>query len=537
MSIDLQDGIREYVIWVESTQEPVTLEEVLGRSDDTIPLARPASRRRSSRGPWPALVAAAVVLIIFGVFIGVFPSDEPVPPADSSPAPEETGQTYYTTNAVPEGFHLQSIDNQGGSRLVYVRDFQDTWLPNDGAFAIENPYGVALGGLPETPEEHLDLILEWVPGSKSVTVGGRPGAMFVTELHQGGLDAPLIWILGFDDDGGVFEISAVGMTPEEVLGVANGVRRTDVGEFVELGSLIDWDVRTSEIILDDFEFEPPEEVVGLAVRLDVAIGLDLLRSSLAHASLGAFTLVTSDSGEVFEDGEPIQAMTADMFLEIEEGTEAEVLAARPESELSPALHDAWTERYVEAVRHGQVLSEDPYVIQAGSGTAPLFDVSTLGEELPLVPVTTFDVVPKDTLSELLGGEPAAASEDRPVIVLGSVTQPGTESPTVYLMVSFTPTGVTCVSSGTDSSMGSTCGFEPLTRSGFGLESNMGTYSELTYSVRLDTSVVQFVTEGDETWWQRPVGGFGVVAFGGIVGRPSMIIAYDADGNEIGRWPA
>jgi len=64
-----------------------------------------------------------------------------------------------------------------------------------------------------------------------------------------------------------------------------------------------------------------------------------------------------------------------------------------------------------------------------------------------------------------------------------------------------------------------------------------TYSELTYSVPLDTSVVQFVAEGDETWWQRPVGGFGVVAFGGIVGRPSMIIAYDADGNEIGRWPA
>ena len=43
---------------------------------------------------------------------------------------------------------------------------------------------------------------------------------------------------------------------------------------------------------------------------------------------------------------------------------------------------------------------------------------------------------------------------------------------------------------------------------------------------LETSVVQFVTEGDETWWQRPAGGFGVIVFGDIVGRPSTIIAYD-----------
>ena len=540
MSVDLQSRIREYASWVERRQEPVTLEEIMRRPDDTIPLARPSELSgRTLRGPWPALVAAAVVLVIFGVFMWVFPSDQPVPPADSMPPPwEQTGQGYYTTNSVPDGFGLQSMGAHG--RLVYVRDFQGAWLPTDGGFAIENPYGGALGGLPESSAEHLDLIIESVPGSMAVTVGGRPGAMFVTELRQGGLNAPLIWVLGFDDEGGVFEVSAVGMTPEEVLGVASGVHRVDVGEFLELGSQIDWDVRSSEVIVDDFRFEPPQEVVELAVSLDVAIGLDLLWSRLAHAGQGGATVVTSDSGEAVEDGEPIRAMTAEMLLEIEDGTEAEVLAARPESELSPELHDAWIDRYVEALRGGGVLSDDPYVIRAGEVAAPRFDVDLLGREVALAPVDSRDELPEmEELSS--GGQLVAATEDRPVVVLGSVDRSEMDQPPVSLMVWFTRTDEVCVGEFYGDGVASGCGFLPLVHFGVTGESSVQgddgfVYGEVTYSVPLETAVVQALT-GSETFWQRPIGGYGLFPYGGSVPKAATIIAYDADGNEIGRWPA
>jgi hypothetical protein len=190
-------------------------------------------------------------------------------------------------------------------------------------------------------------------------------------------------------------VSAVGMTVEEVLGVADGVRRITVGEYVEVGSQIDWDVWTSEVIVDGFRFEPPSEVVELSEELEVAIGLDPLWSRLAHAGQDDTTVVTTDSGQIVESGgEPIQAMTADMFLVIEEGTEGDVLAARPDSVLSPTLHEEWIDRYVEAVRGGEVLSEDPYVMQAVEGPEPMFDPNTLGEELSLETPGSIDVLPE-----------------------------------------------------------------------------------------------------------------------------------------------
>jgi hypothetical protein len=332
-------------------------------------------------------------------------------------------------------------------------------------------------------------------------------------------------------------VSAVGMTVEEVLGVADGVRRITVGEYVEVGSQIDWDVWTSEVIVDGFRFEPPSEVVELSEELEVAIGLDPLWSRLAHAGQDDTTVVTTDSGQIVESGgEPIQAMTADMFLVIEEGTEGDVLAARPDSVLSPTLHEEWIDRYVEAVRGGEVLSEDPYVMQAVEGPEPMFDPNTLGEELSLETPGSIDVLPEAFFADELMGAPPAATELLPILVIGTVVQPNSDTPPVTGLVWFTDLGMRCVSVGVAESMGSGCGNQPQTKFGVGGESNMGRNNHIDFEVPLGTSVVQIVTPS-QNYWQRPVAGHGLVVFGATVRRPITIIAYDADRNEIGRWPA
>jgi hypothetical protein len=47
-------------------------------------------------------------------------------------------------------------------------------------------------------------------------------------------------------------------------------------------------------------------------------------------------------------------------------------------------------------------------------------------------------------------------------------------------------------------------------------------------------VVQIVTPS-QSYWQRPLGGYGVVPFGDTVDRPTSIVAYDAEHNELGSW--
>jgi hypothetical protein len=91
-------------------------------------------------------------------------------------------------------------------------------------------------------------------------------------------------------------------------------------------------------------------------------------------------------------------------------------------------------------------------------------------------------------------------------------------------------------------MGTGCGFTPpLAQLGVTGESSLVgddgfANGEITYNVPLETSVVQAIA-GSETFWQRPIGGSGLFFYGGSIPKASTIIAYDAEGNEIGRWPA
>ena len=537
MSVELQSRIREYATWVESGQEPITLEEIMRRFDDTIPLARPiASTGRALRGPWPALVAAAVVVLIFGVFMWVFPTDEPVPPADSVLPPWEQETVYYTTSAVPDGYALQDVRTIGGSGVWYLAEFDDEWLPTDGGFAIHGIDGRPVG-VPADPNGYLNATMDAVPGSMEVEVDGRRGIIFETVLEQGEVIAPLTWILSIDDEGGVFEVATVGMSRAASLAVADGVNRRPADDFLALGLGLSWDVSIGTGH-NDFVYSPPQRITDLADEVEVALGVDLLYSRLAHAGQEGAVITTQDGEIVDTFGQAIQSSSANHYLHVGQRGIEPVLRAYPNAELSPAQRDENIDRYLESIG-GDVLSEDPYVVQAEPGPEPRFDTSQLGEELALVPASSAEVV-----SELLDGRPldggVLATESRPVIVIGTVQVPESDRSVTSLQW-FTEAGVPCEGSADGAGFGSACGSVPLSRLGVTgggyIEDDEGNREgEITYNVPLETSVVQALA-GSSSYWQRPIGGYGVFVYGGSVEGPTTIIAYDAEGNEIDRWPA
>jgi len=544
MSTDLQTQIRRLAHHVETSQNPVTVEEVRllveGR-DDTEPLVGPAPRVRGldlPRSPWPALIAAVVVILLFGALAFLLPSEEPPPPSDTLPSPFQSEQSFYTTSAVPDGFVLQDVWTIGDSRALFLREFEDTWVPSDGGFAIHGISGRPFG-LPEDPNGYLDETLEAVPGSTEVEVDGHRAILFEIQFSQDGLTAPLIWVLGLDDQGGAYEVTAIGMSREEVLAVAAGVQPISAEAFLDLGSQILWDVRI-DVQHDGFAYSPPSRVTDLADEVDVALGVDVLMSRLAHAGQEG-TVITTDDGEIVETfGLAIRSTSADLYLEVPDGGEDALLSAYPgRAELSPQRRDLRVDRYIERVQVGSVLTEDPYVIQAAPGTEPRFDTGELGDELPLVPATSIDVLP-DFMFSGSPADRAAATRARPVIIMGMAHQPDSDWPPVTVLVWFTETGVTCEGTASNDGLGSGCGFEILSRFGLGggstTETDEGVIlsGDVSYTVPLETSVVQIVTS-TRTYWQRPLGGYGVVPFGDTVDRPTSITAYDAEGNELGSW--
>lgn len=542
MSTDLQAQIRELAQRVESSHEPVTVDEVRslveGR-EGTRPFVvahSPMRRMVKAHGPWAAVVAAIVVILLFGALAWILPLDQPVPPADSLPHPLGAEQGYYTTSAVPDGFVLQDSWIRGESYVLYLREFDERWLPNDGGFAINGIHGRP-AFLSEEPGEYLSQTRTAVPGSVEVEVAGRPGVLFETEFSQDGLTAPLVWLLAIDDQGGMFEIAAVGMSRDEVLAVANGIHRVAVEEFIELGLHITWDVRI-DAAMAGFAYTPPSRVTDLAADVHVALGVDLLVSRLAGAG-GENTVVTTEDGEIVETfGETIRASSVDLYVDVAENEQDELLRRYPGSaELSPEQREKRVDEYIAQIRGGEILSEDPYVVQAARRPEPLFDTGSLGDELPLAPATSSDI-PFDLMFAGIGGDVPAATEDRPVIILGRVGQPNSDRPQVIILVWFTESGVTCVGTTTGDGLGSGCGFEIQSQFGNAGESTEesidGVFGEVTYVVPMETSVVQIVTPS-QTYWQRPVGGYALVPFGDTVDRPTEVIGFDALGNEVGRW--
>lgn len=553
MSTDLKTQIREYAALVEDGQEPVTVEEVrlrLDRRDETEPvvgLRPPVESRLPVRRPWPAVVAAAVVLIIFGVFVFVFPGDDP-PPADTLPDPVERELGYYVPADVPDGFVLQDVEvNQfiGGSSLIYLRDVGgDTfWRPDDGGFRIAGPFGSPLG-LPEDPDGYLSEIVAANPGSSEVEVSGRPGVIDESEYVDGPVATTMVSLVVVDDQGGVFEIVALGMSREEVLSIGDGVGRVSVGEYVDLGFELDWDLMVSDTH-EGYDYGVPQQVEDLATNMDVVLGMDVFRRSrFARSGSESTTVVTTEDGSVVQSEEgPQRSRSVNLYLEAGDlgarsvASELEDRFAGPT--FSSQVIESLTDEYIQEIRRGAVVSEDPYVIQAPSGPEPRFDPSELGEELPLAPAGSLDVVPETLFRGRFANVPVA-TEDRPIIVVGTVQQPGSDVEPVTILLWFTEAPGMSNGLATGEGIGSGGGSYPLDRYGIGLrhtsqtEGSSDAFGELSYSVPLETSVVQIVT-GSSSYWQRPAGGYGAVSWGDTIDEPTTIIAFDADGDRIGEW--
>ena len=538
MSTALHDQIRHFAARVEASQEAVTVEEARSMADraDTEPWVEPAHPRvRARRGfrPWPALVAALVVLVLFGAVALMMPGAETAPPADSPPSPEGDVR-WYATSAIPEGFVVQDV-RMLQSSVIYMTHPEGTWTPGDGAFMIDSA-SVDPMSMPEDLDVFLDAVVSAVPGSSRVDVGGDAGVIFESEIAFDGDSVPLVSILSTDGRGDYFEVSAVGMGRDEVLAVAAGVEPISLEEQLDMALDVDWDIQFTEISQAS-TYEVPALIDELSTGYRLAHGLDVLYSRLANATNGE-TVITSDSGELVDlEGEPIGPSMMNVFIEAPaDGVEA-ILLEYPHSELSLEQHEARVDWYIDRVA-GQTLSEDPHVIQAMVGPEPSFDVEGLGEELPLVPADDPEVVPDDLDGMGAGGDVVLATTDRPVILLGSAAEPGAERSEVLLLIWFTNEGVTCTGASDATGMGVFCGFEILSR--FGVEgrsseeTDEGVFGDITYAVPLETSVVQIVTPGQD-YWQRPIGGYGVVPYGNTVEVATEIIAYDSEGNEIGSW--
>lgn len=541
MSTDLRDQIRGYTEHVESSQVPVSVAEVHVRAGETDEvMVGFESRVRSRwvpRGPWPAFVAAVLALVVFGLLVWILPGREPAQPADTVPPttipPEELGLlegAYYLTSTVPDGFAVRDLDTLGGSRALYLAESGDIWLPNDGGFAIDDVSRAF--SIPEGGPDVEDVVETYASGSERVTVGGRPGAILETRFSQDEVTAPLIWVLGVDELGGVFEVSAVGMSREDVLGVADGVRRVMVDDFLDLGSDVTWDVKI-DYRSDGLSFQVPREIRDVAESVQVSLGADLLWPRLSSADQGT-TVVTTDTGEIVEStGEPITSRSANVYMQVSDENLDEIVAEYPGAELSLAQRERRVDRYLSQVV-GQVISEDPHIVQAVAGPEPGFNTGSLGEELPLVPVSSAEVVPRFVL-EGGSGNQAAATADRPVVVIGTVGQPGSESVApITAVVWFTETQTICEGTGTDEGGGSSCGFEILGQFGVASVTTGGLSNDVTYAVPLDASVVQIQTPSHK-YWQRPVAGYGVVPYGDTVEQPKTLVVYDANGDEIARW--
>jgi hypothetical protein len=537
MSTDLRDQIRRYAEHVEDGQTTIAMTELRSRlgGDEVLVGFEPWSRRPwAPRHTWAAVAAAVVVVALFGIVAWLAPGREGAPPVATTvpvDVPETSEPLYFVPSEVPEGYALRDLWPFGNARSLYLAETGDTWLPTDGGFSVSDPAGVTLDLDRET---FVDEVLASTPGAEAVTVAGGPGVVLETVFDQAGIRAPLIWVLGFDSVGHVFEVSAVGMTRERVLEVADGVHRLSVEGSIALATAIPWDVRV-DMAAEGFSVEMPSNITEAATSVQVAFGADLLWPRLFNASQG-MTVVTTEDGEVVDsEGQTLVSNTADLYLRVPEERIDNLLIAYPGvAELSPNNSLRRVDRYLGEVV-GRVISESsPTVLQAKPGPAPGFDTSSLGVEIPLNAATSVDDIPPFIL-ENGPADAALGPAGRPILVIGTARQPDSASDTsVTAVMWYTGTGVVCEGSGTTGSMGSGCGSVLRGMLGFGGASTGGDANHIVYTVTLDTSVVQILTDTG-SYWQRPNGGYGVIPFGDTVAVPRTLVGFDADGAEIGRW--
>lgn len=544
MSMDLATQIRQYAQQVDADQEPLTVGEVMDRYADRSSVRALPPQEPDRRRFWVAAAVAAVVVLAFGLVAWLLRSENPYPAVDSFPAPviEQTESAYMAPAFVPEGFELVLADAEPGlywmSNLMYRRQTGDSvWTPEDGAFSITTrAAGVSdLPGDPGTDElasaldERLDQVLNLVPGAVELEVSGQRAILYETPLDETGFAASQVSLL-IDHGGGASTwIIAAGMTGDDVVAIAETLEQVPLADLRNMALTVSW-THLATFIEETVDYQVPETVEEASENYVVMRGVDLLqRSPLVSALQEPETPVTGVRGGAFG----YVLTTAQPHL-----APAAVYAALEQAEgissvgISPDLVAHEIKTFYDQTRPGTVLAENPFIVQAPQPERPDFDTAPLGEEIPLIPVTDASVIPEVFLPPGVASSPhALATSEYPMVVLGQPRTPdGTIHPTALVVSQFT-SGEICPTEITDTSSSRICAFPTGSYGALGF---IGSNDNIPYHVPPNTSVVQIITQ-EASYWQQPIGGYGIIPNGTQIGRPTELAAFTTNGTEIARW--
>lgn len=297
-------------------------------------------------------------------------------------------------------------------------------------------------------------------------------------------------------------------------------------------ALIDWD-----LALFVADGESPEQ---LRDELE-------LRPEVAEAQVASQAAVfppvpideTASVAPLTADGTPDRAPTPLVVVRLANAAEAtaagsalEALDAVTIAVPSVAVAQDRLGRYFDGLAaSAESFGGQPEVLQAQFGPAPQFDVAGLGEEVRLVPLGAPGApsLPASYFSRGGGGEPDGRDDRYPVVHLGSVGG-------VHLVLDGTRDGDLCDSTVDPMGGGAAgCGPLPFTpRYGLSGYSTGGDFSTMTVRVPEAASVAA-VSYRDVTAWQRPAAGYALFPLDGREPGPVEVVAYLADGTELGRW--
>jgi hypothetical protein len=280
-----------------------------------------------------------------------------------------------------------------------------------------------------------------------------------------------------------------------------------------------------------------EEIPGVASVVEYFPDLTVLYPLPASDSPTSPVVVTTVS--VPDELAPIT--TALVLVTIDDTADASDVANRVGSTFgvyhitfSSGIASSKADEFWDQMSTGaEELEDDPLFLQPPPGPEPLFDTSGLGEEIVLIPATPDDPPPDFVLERTAEGEERGrplVDFDRPLVNIGTVAEMD-----ATMVIYGTSDGGYCQAVLEGSGWGSSCG--DFTNELFGVTgagtSLGGGYAEVR--IPIESAVVQFSTDDDAPFWQRPVAGHALFPF--ETGPIAMfrVTAFDQDGDVIGEW--
>jgi hypothetical protein len=455
-------------------------------------------------------------------------------PATSAVDATVAPSSYAVESFIPEGLELLIREDNPfrvDGYALYAPTGPDD-IADAGPFIARYSYGDVLGA-----GYTLDGVIEAFRAGGFVDVEpaivrGRPAAL--------GTDPTgVIALLVLEDSALVTEINGRGVGMAEVRAFAEGV--SFVGRDVfeeEPRRQYGWDLQARgvsadgpEAVKDRLEAIPGTADVRLLHSSETPGSAAILRHLLASDDTDATTtdVAPEPNTSVAPPALPLYAA----FVTLADEADPEKVAAQYHNmdlsvSFSPEIAAELRQRLEATVAAAGVLHTGPLIVQAPASPAPRFDTSELGIEEPLLPARPGDEIDVPSMRSLgrLGGYTDA---DQTVVHLGALDD-GTRLFLQILEVDVFFETVRNRDGGGGSAGGSFSDF------GYGVTggSGGGGWSTVRVRVPLETAVVVLDT-GDGRFWQRPVLGYGLFRIAGA-GARLEVIALDADGEELGRWP-